>query len=188
VTYHTISLLIWGFSIFLGYYTFTFFTKKINTTLSHYTILLLTIYIITTGCIFGRFGVMLELFIADHNTKYTTDLFLSSRGIRVYSVMIGIYLQFFVFRFFITHRIVYSLMDCLALVYCICIAFVGIGCHLDGHGCYGNPTTMPWGMDYHWGIRPSYVPVHPIPLYNVIFHLPLFFILYYIYSKRQFDG
>jgi phosphatidylglycerol---prolipoprotein diacylglyceryl transferase len=41
-----------------------------------------------------------------------------------------------------------------------------IGCFLSGDGCYGKPTSLPWGMAFPHGIEPVYVPVHPTPLYE----------------------
>lgn len=41
-----------------------------------------------------------------------------------------------------------------------------IGCFLSGDGCYGLPTTLPWGMRFPNGLEPTYVPVHPTPLYE----------------------
>lgn len=41
-----------------------------------------------------------------------------------------------------------------------------IGCFLSGDGCYGKPTTLPWGMSFPHGIEPVFVPVHPTPLYE----------------------
>jgi phosphatidylglycerol---prolipoprotein diacylglyceryl transferase len=42
-----------------------------------------------------------------------------------------------------------------------------IGCFLSGDGCYGKPTSLPWGMAFPHGIEPVYVPVHPTPLYEL---------------------
>ena len=42
-----------------------------------------------------------------------------------------------------------------------------IGCFLSGDGCYGIPTTLPWGMSFPHGIEPVFVPVHPTPLYEL---------------------
>jgi phosphatidylglycerol:prolipoprotein diacylglycerol transferase len=43
-----------------------------------------------------------------------------------------------------------------------------IGCFLSGDGCYGLPTTLPWGMSFPNGIEPTppFVRVHPTPLYE----------------------
>jgi phosphatidylglycerol---prolipoprotein diacylglyceryl transferase len=44
-----------------------------------------------------------------------------------------------------------------------------IGCFLSGDGCYGLPTTLPWGMSFPNGIEPTSpgVRVHPTPLYEL---------------------
>jgi phosphatidylglycerol:prolipoprotein diacylglycerol transferase len=44
-----------------------------------------------------------------------------------------------------------------------------IGCFLSGDGCYGVPTTLPWGMSFPNGIEPTPpgVRVHPTPLYEL---------------------
>ena len=42
-----------------------------------------------------------------------------------------------------------------------------IGCFLSGDGCYGRPTTLPWGMSFPHGIVPTYERVHPTPLYEL---------------------
>ena len=41
-----------------------------------------------------------------------------------------------------------------------------IGCFLSGDGCYGLPTNLPWGMSFPNGIEPTFVRVHPTPLYE----------------------
>ncbi len=43
-----------------------------------------------------------------------------------------------------------------------------IGCFLAGDGCYGIPTSLPWGMSFPHGIDPVFVRVHPTPLYELI--------------------
>ena len=42
-----------------------------------------------------------------------------------------------------------------------------IGCFLSGDGCYGVPTNLPWGMSFPHGIEPTFVRVHPTPLYEL---------------------
>jgi phosphatidylglycerol:prolipoprotein diacylglycerol transferase len=42
-----------------------------------------------------------------------------------------------------------------------------IGCFLSGDGCYGLPTKLPWGMSFPNGIEPTFVRVHPTPLYEL---------------------
>jgi phosphatidylglycerol:prolipoprotein diacylglycerol transferase len=46
-----------------------------------------------------------------------------------------------------------------------------IGCFLAGDGCYGIPTSLPWGMSFPKGIEPTLVRVHPTPLYELLMGL-----------------
>jgi phosphatidylglycerol:prolipoprotein diacylglycerol transferase len=52
-----------------------------------------------------------------------------------------------------------------------------IGCFLSGDGCYGiaiKPVHLlffsfrPWGMSFPNGIEPTFVPVYPTPLYELV--------------------
>jgi phosphatidylglycerol---prolipoprotein diacylglyceryl transferase len=43
-----------------------------------------------------------------------------------------------------------------------------LGCLLAGDGDYGIPTSLPWGMSFPHGLVPTYVPVHPTPIYEFI--------------------
>jgi phosphatidylglycerol:prolipoprotein diacylglycerol transferase len=43
-----------------------------------------------------------------------------------------------------------------------------IGCLLAGDGTYGRPTNVPWGVTFTHGTMPTYVPVHPTPLYETL--------------------
>ncbi|MGB6691678.1 MAG: prolipoprotein diacylglyceryl transferase family protein [Terracidiphilus sp.] len=42
-----------------------------------------------------------------------------------------------------------------------------IGCFLSGDGCYGIETNLPWGMSFPHGVDPTFVRVHPTPLYEM---------------------
>jgi phosphatidylglycerol---prolipoprotein diacylglyceryl transferase len=41
-----------------------------------------------------------------------------------------------------------------------------LGCFLAGDGDYGVPTSLPWGMSFPHGLVPTYVRVHPTPVYE----------------------
>ena len=53
-----------------------------------------------------------------------------------------------------------------------------IGCLLSGDGCYGIPTTLPWGMSFPNGIEPTFQRVHPTPLYEFFAGLLIGWILW----------
>jgi len=48
-----------------------------------------------------------------------------------------------------------------------------IGCFLSGDGCYGVPTTLPWGISFPNGIEPTFDRVHPTPLYEFVLGLAI---------------
>jgi len=43
-----------------------------------------------------------------------------------------------------------------------------LGCFLAGDGDYGVPTSLPWGMSFPHGLVPTYIPVHPTPIYEFL--------------------
>lgn len=53
-----------------------------------------------------------------------------------------------------------------------------IGCLLSGDGCYGLPTSLPWGMSFPNGIEPTFQRVHPTPLYEFFAALVIGWILW----------
>jgi phosphatidylglycerol:prolipoprotein diacylglycerol transferase len=41
-----------------------------------------------------------------------------------------------------------------------------IGCQLSGDGDYGSASSLPWAMNYIYGVVPAYETVHPAPVYE----------------------
>ena len=66
-------------------------------------------------------------------------------------------------------------------------AFGRLGCHLSGDGCYGIPTNLPWGMTYPRGAVPSFVAVHPTPIYEAIVAFGLAAFLSWRDSRRDIE-
>lgn len=63
-------------------------------------------------------------------------------------------------------------------------AFGRGGCQLAGDGCYGIETALPWGMAYPDGLVPIAVPVHPTPLYEIIYSLVGFAVVWLWLRKK----
>jgi phosphatidylglycerol:prolipoprotein diacylglycerol transferase len=63
-----------------------------------------------------------------------------------------------------------------------------IGCFLSGDGCYGIPTTLPWGMSFPNGIEPTLARVHPTPLYELAAGLVIGFWLWRQGGKSHGTG
>ena len=75
--------------------------------------------------------------------------------------------------------------DLFAVPLCIGIAVGRIGCLLAGlpDDTYGTPTTGPWGVDFGDGI-----PRHPTQLYEILFLVPLAFILHRYNARPHPEG
>jgi len=67
-------------------------------------------------------------------------------------------------------------------------AFGRMGCLLAADGDYGPPSDLPWAMAFPKGVVPTEVPVHPTPLYEIIFLLAFFTILWKIRQRTFPDG
>ena len=69
--------------------------------------------------------------------------------------------------------------DAFAFPLMIGIAIGRVGCFLAGlpDHTYGNPTTLPWGVDFGDGVAR-----HPTQLYEIAFLLPLMVL---IYARRE---
>lgn len=63
-----------------------------------------------------------------------------------------------------------------------------IGCFLSGDGCYGPPSDVPWAMAFPNGVVPTTERVHPTPLYDTIFLVILFLILWSLRKKKFKPG
>lgn len=58
------------------------------------------------------------------------------------------------------------------------------GCQLSGDGCYGIATDLPWGMAYPEGIVPTVVPVHPTPIYEILYSVAGFSLFWFWLRHR----
>jgi prolipoprotein diacylglyceryltransferase len=74
--------------------------------------------------------------------------------------------------------------DLFVLPLCVGIAVGRVGCFLTGlaDGTYGNPTALPWGVDFGDGVRR-----HPTQLYEVGFAVA-FVIMALLVRKRLRQG
>ncbi|NIM11097.1 MAG: prolipoprotein diacylglyceryl transferase [Candidatus Aminicenantes bacterium] len=69
--------------------------------------------------------------------------------------------------------------------------FGRIGCFAAGC-CYGKPTSIPWGVKFHFlDSRPhpfSNTYIHPTQIYECILNLCNFFFLFLMWKKRKYEG
>lgn len=68
-----------------------------------------------------------------------------------------------------------AVADELSLIAPVLYALFRLGCLLNGDD-YGRPTSMPWGMSFPEGSPPTAFRVHPVPLYEVVLMIPVWFV------------
>ena len=93
-------------------------------------------------------------------------------------------------------------LDTYALMVPLGLAIQKVGCLLAGC-CFGTPTTLPWGVQYAQGTVVHYhhwitntipasgilsLPVHPVPLYEMISYLLIFGVLILLAPYLQKKG
>jgi len=62
-----------------------------------------------------------------------------------------------------------------------------VGCQLSGDGDYGQQSTLPWAMNYAYGVFPTLELVHPTPVYETIGALILTAFLLSGFARKFFS-
>jgi phosphatidylglycerol---prolipoprotein diacylglyceryl transferase len=80
-------------------------------------------------------------------------------------------------------------VDLVALPTVLAQALGRVGCTINGC-CYGLPTSLPWGIVYTdpESYAPLGVAVHPTQLYEIVFLLVVFGVLFALRKRFQPDG
>lgn len=116
------------------------------------------------------------------------ELLFSQGGMRWYGALLFNFIAFYVIIKLFNKKELLGLIDEIVLAASAGLVIGKMGCGLSGHGCYGVPTNLPWGMRFPYGSMPSYLPVHPTPLYDALVYGILFVSLVYISKNKKFDG
>ena len=82
-----------------------------------------------------------------------------------------------------------KLLDILAPLVPFGIMFGRTGCLMSGC-CYGKPTSAAWAVTFthELSVAPKGIPLHPTQVYEVIYGLGLFGLLYWLKGRKKFDG
>ena len=76
------------------------------------------------------------------------------------------------------HKVpVLTMMNCIAPAAAVGQALGRIGCFLVGDD-YGVPSDLPWAVAFPQGAPPTDVPVHPTQIYEVLWLLPVAWLLW----------
>lgn len=78
-----------------------------------------------------------------------------------------------------------TMMDLVSPAAALGYAVGRLGCLLAGDGCYGIPTSLPWGMAFPHGIVPTNDYVHPTPIYEFIIGIFIFLYLWRLSAHIQ---
>lgn len=153
-----------------------------------------TIIILYTILLVGYFGskaimVMENFFISD----YTFDQFdfianfLHGEGHRWYGNLFLVSLILIIASTVYNKDKLFAALDTFTLSASLGISIGKWGCFFSGHyGCFGIPTKLPWGVTFPYGPAHTSSPVHPIQIYDSIFHLGLFIALLLIYKRTGY--
>lgn len=109
-------------------------------------------------------------------------------GMRWYGALLFNFAAFYIIIKFFNKKSLLGLIDEIVLAASGGLIIGKIGCGLSGHGCYGIPTNLPWGIRFPYGSVPSFLPVHPTPIYDAIVYALLFVLLLWVSRNKKFDG
>jgi len=147
--------------------------------------------IIFLGYIGSRALEVLEGFLTNGSSwqKYSLmELLTNKGGMRWYGALLFNFAIFYLIIKFFNQQKLLGLIDEVVLAASGGLIIGKIGCGLSGHDCYGVPTNLPWGMRFPYGSMPSFLPVHPTPLYDAMVYAILFVALIWVAKNKKFAG
>lgn len=154
-------------------------------------LLSLILLIIFLGYVGARFIEVIEAILTNNLAaqKFSFfELLTKKGGTRIYGAFLFNFIFFAILIRFFKRNELLGFLDEIVIAGSAGIIFGKLGCQFSGHGCYGVPTNLPWGMRYPYGSMPSYLPVHPTPFYDAIVYALLFAALIYASKNKKFDG
>jgi phosphatidylglycerol:prolipoprotein diacylglycerol transferase len=153
--------------------------------LSYDTILTAALVGIPSGVIISRL-----LHVFDQLDFYIQNpgLIIGASGLTIWGAVLGATLGIWIYSRFSQLNFGYF-ADLLAPGVVLAQAIGRVGCTLNGC-CYGLPTSLPWGIVY---IHPeNYAPlgvaVHPTQIYEIIYLLIIFVVLFKLRGRFKPDG
>jgi phosphatidylglycerol:prolipoprotein diacylglycerol transferase len=141
---------------------------------------------IPSGVIFSRFLHVIDFW--DYYSKNPGQI-IGGEGLSIWGAVLGATIGIWLFSL-ISKKFSFSHMaDVLAPGIILAQAIGRVGCTLNGC-CYGNPTTLPWGFIYtHPNTHaPIGIAVQPTQVYEIIYNLIVFGILFMLRRRLKPDG
>jgi phosphatidylglycerol---prolipoprotein diacylglyceryl transferase len=79
-------------------------------------------------------------------------------------------------------------MDATAPAIALGYAIARQGCQISGDGDYGIASNLPWAMSYPHGLVPTTIRVHPTPIYDSLFMIGVFILLWRLRRRHLAPG
>ncbi|MFQ6114345.1 MAG: prolipoprotein diacylglyceryl transferase [bacterium] len=145
---------------------------------------------IAVAAMIGGFLGARIYFIAERWDQFLADpadMIFTGAGLVWYGGLAG---GFIAVTWYVNHKkiAIPLICDVIAPLLALGQAFGRMGCLLSGDGDYGPPTDVPWAMAFPKGVIPTTERVHPTPIYDMIFLLTIFWILWKIRKKNLPTG
>jgi phosphatidylglycerol:prolipoprotein diacylglycerol transferase len=141
---------------------------------------------IPSGVIFSRLLHVIDLW--DYYSKNPGQI-IGSEGLSIWGAVLGATLGIWLFSLLSRKFSFGYLADVLAPGIILAQAIGRVGCTLNGC-CYGETTTLPWAIVYTNpnSLGPIGIPVHPTQIYEIVYNLIVFSILFKLRGRFKPDG
>jgi phosphatidylglycerol:prolipoprotein diacylglycerol transferase len=141
---------------------------------------------IPSGIIFSRLLHVIDLW--DYYSQHPSQI-IGGSGLSIWGAVLGAAIGIWIFSLINKKFSFGHLADVIAPGIILAQAIGRVGCTLNGC-CYGKPTTLPWAVVYtnpnsH---GPVGIPVHPTQIYEIIFNLIVFGVLFALRKRLRPDG
>jgi len=140
---------------------------------------------IPSGIIISKLLHVIDLW--EYYTQHPGQI-LSGAGLTAWGAVLGAALGVWIYSRVSKFQFGY-LADLIAPGIILAQAVGRIGCTINGC-CYGLPTSLPWGVVYTHpnSLAPLGVAVHPTQVYEIIFNLLAFGLLFTLRGRLKPDG
>jgi phosphatidylglycerol:prolipoprotein diacylglycerol transferase len=162
------------------------FSIKKDSRLSYNTVINAALVGIPSGVIFSRFLHVVDLW--DYYSQNPGEI-IGGEGLTIWGAVLGAAIGIWLFSL-INKKFSFGHLADVASPGIILAQAVGrVGCTLNGC-CYGKTTDLPWAIVYinQSTHGPIGVPVHPTQIYEIIFNLIVFGILFRLRGHLKPDG
>jgi phosphatidylglycerol:prolipoprotein diacylglycerol transferase len=153
--------------------------------ISYEAILTASLIAIPSGVIISRLLHVIDRW--DYYSLYPGQI-VGGSGLTIYGAVLGATLGIWVYSRFSKINFGY-LADLLAPAAILAQAVGRVGCTINGC-CYGVPTSLPWGVVYTnpESYAPLGVAVHPTQIYEIIYLLIIFGVVFSLRGRLKPDG